>query len=398
MAYSRRDIRGGAVETTLSGAITGSPASFAITSFTGWPDGSTGNFIVAIDRPVDGQSNANFEKILCSTRSSGTVNIVTRGYDGTSAHNHSNGARVEHSFGAIDFDEANYWVAELAGAADTAGDLVVADGADSLTKLAKGSNSRILAVDSGGTLGYTQATSAMIGTDVIVAGNVAADAIGTSELGPLAVTDAEVATANKDGAAGTASMRTLGTGAAQAAAGNDARLSDTRTPTDNSVTNAKMADNAIGNAEMADAAINTAELVDNAVTRAKLATGIIDSATVAASEGSSSTSYTNLATSGPAVTLTTGTTALITLSANCVSAIGDYGYMGFAVSGATTRAAADADSVEQKGVTDGISFARTFKITGLTAGSNTFTVKYRTASGAGFTWGKRDITVVALPT
>jgi hypothetical protein len=40
----------------------------------------------------------------------------------------------------------------------------------------------------------------------------------------LAVTDAKVAAANKDGAVGTPSMRTLGTGATQAAAGNDARF------------------------------------------------------------------------------------------------------------------------------------------------------------------------------
>jgi hypothetical protein len=45
------------------------------------------------------------------------------------------------------------------------------------------------------------------------------------------VTDTKVAAANKDGAVGTASMRTLGTGAAQACAGNDARLSDSRAPT-----------------------------------------------------------------------------------------------------------------------------------------------------------------------
>src|SRR5205085_11350667 len=38
------------------------------------------------------------------------------------------------------------------------------------------------------------------------------------------ITDANVAAANKDGAAGTASMRTLGTGSAQAAAGNDTRF------------------------------------------------------------------------------------------------------------------------------------------------------------------------------
>lgn len=47
----------------------------------------------------------------------------------------------------------------------------------------------------------------------------------------LAVTDAKVAVANKDGLAAVASMRTLGAGAQQACAGNDARLSDARTPT-----------------------------------------------------------------------------------------------------------------------------------------------------------------------
>ena len=47
----------------------------------------------------------------------------------------------------------------------------------------------------------------------------------------LAVTDAKVAVANKDGLAAVASMRTLGTGATQACAGNDARLSDSRAPT-----------------------------------------------------------------------------------------------------------------------------------------------------------------------
>lgn len=44
-----------------------------------------------------------------------------------------------------------------------------------------------------------------------------------------------------DAAAAIASLRTLGTGATQAAAGNDTRLSDTRTPTDSSVTDAKVA-------------------------------------------------------------------------------------------------------------------------------------------------------------
>lgn len=51
------------------------------------------------------------------------------------------------------------------------------------------------------------------------------------EIKNLGITDGKVAAANKDGAAATPSMRTIGPGALQACAGNDPRLSDSRTPT-----------------------------------------------------------------------------------------------------------------------------------------------------------------------
>lgn len=54
------------------------------------------------------------------------------------------------------------------------------------------------------------------------------------------ITGAMIAASAKDPAAGTAGLRTLGTGASQACAGNDARLSDTRTPGDASVSQAKL--------------------------------------------------------------------------------------------------------------------------------------------------------------
>lgn len=54
-----------------------------------------------------------------------------------------------------------------------------------------------------------------------------ADALRVKTLG---ITDAHVAAANKDGAVGTPSMRTLGTGSQQGCAGNDGRLSNTRIP------------------------------------------------------------------------------------------------------------------------------------------------------------------------
>jgi hypothetical protein len=55
-------------------------------------------------------------------------------------------------------------------------------------------------------------------------------AVTAAKIANATITDTQVAAANKDGAAGTASLRTLGTGAAQAAAGNDSRLSDARAP------------------------------------------------------------------------------------------------------------------------------------------------------------------------
>lgn len=99
----------------------------------------------------------------------------------------------------------------------------------------------ILYRDSGSTWRSLQQ---MLGTDVLTAANLAPDSVGNSELAPLAVTNAEVAAAAaiaesklalaSDAAAGTASRRTLGSGALQAMAGNA-----TPTPADASVTVAK---------------------------------------------------------------------------------------------------------------------------------------------------------------
>src|SRR5436309_12695273 len=57
------------------------------------------------------------------------------------------------------------------------------------------------------------------------AGGALAGSYPNPVLGSGVVTAANVASANLDGAASTPSLRTLGTGAHQAAAGNDARLS-----------------------------------------------------------------------------------------------------------------------------------------------------------------------------
>ena len=121
-------------------------------------------------------------------------------------------------------------------------------------------------------------------------------------------------------------------------------------------------------------------------------------ATVATQQTTTSTSYTDLATSGPAVTITTGTKALVIISAGEMrnqNASGECD-MSFAVSGATTTAAADATSV---GITSAAS-NETFRPTGafivtVTAGSNTFTAKYRVGGGTGV-FANRRISVIDM--
>jgi len=124
------------------------------------------------------------------------------------------------------------------------------------------------------------------------------------------------------------------------------------------------------------------------------------SATVLTLENTTSTTYTDLATSGPAVTLNTGITALVTVSCACDNDTGTLGseltYMSAAVSGATTLAASDNYATEHRLGPNLVSVSSTFLLTGLTAGSNTFTAKYRASASRG-RFRKRTITVVGIP-
>ena len=122
-------------------------------------------------------------------------------------------------------------------------------------------------------------------------------------------------------------------------------------------------------------------------------------ATVATSQTTTSTSFTDLATAGPAVTVTTGTKALITFAAGCFNTLGasNVAAMGFAVSGATTVAATmnNAIYLNQSTASYGFSAAYSFILTGLTAGSNTFTAKYRVSGGTG-AFDNRVISVIDM--
>jgi hypothetical protein len=100
----------------------------------------------------------------------------------------------------------------------------------------------------------------------------------------------------------------------------------------------------------------------------------------------------------PSVTLVTGTTALVTMTAVLANDTTSAGaYMGVAVSGATTQAANN-NTALYNGGTGGQYFlaSSTVLYTGLTAGTNVFTLQYHVgASGIG-TFNTRQLIVKGL--
>lgn len=124
-------------------------------------------------------------------------------------------------------------------------------------------------------------------------------------------------------------------------------------------------------------------------------------------QSTTSTTYTDLATTGPTVTLTTGTKAIITISCiainNVANANAESGVtaMSFAVSGASTISASDTRSAQGPQIHTSHYNTRsaTIYLDTLTAGSNTFTAKYRVAgslaTGTG-TFYYRHMTVTAI--
>lgn len=96
----------------------------------------------------------------------------------------------------------------------------------------------------------------------------------------------------------------------------------------------------------------------------------------------------------PSITLVTGNRALVTLSAWCSHNTGSGQLLTVSVSGATTIAASDSWSAIKVG-TGTETAGHTFIIGGLTAGTNTFTLNYRT-SGSTFTVSRRRLSVRGL--
>lgn len=119
---------------------------------------------------------------------------------------------------------------------------------------------------------------------------------------------------------------------------------------------------------------------------------------MATAQTTTSVTYANLATTGPAVTATTGTRALVFGTAfSSSNSIGQKSWISYAVSSATTIAASDTVSHEFQAYGSSAEHRGTFATLSktLNAGSNIFTMQYRVSAGTS-TFQDRELVVVAL--
>ena len=157
---ARREHNGAAPSTTLSSPIaSGSDTTFVIASGTNWPTGSTGVFIVTIDR---GQSTE--ERILCSSRTGTTVTVAAsgRGYDGTTAQAHAVTATAEHTTAGVELDELNLHGNSTSAVHGVAGNVVGTS--DSQTLSNKTLTSPVISqISNTGTLTLPTTTDTLVG-------------------------------------------------------------------------------------------------------------------------------------------------------------------------------------------------------------------------------------------
>jgi hypothetical protein len=121
------------------------------------------------------------------------------------------------------------------------------------------------------------------------------------------------------------------------------------------------------------------------------------SAYVTAVEGTTSTSFTDLATYGPEVSVLTGNSAMIfTATILAQTTVNAYAVQSYEISGATTSSPGSATGLNFRAGASNQQFRGTYVdlLTGLTPGVNTFTMKYQALSGGTASFGQRIIFVL----
>lgn len=197
--YIKKDWAGGAPATTLNGAINAAVTSITIQSGTGQPSGgAAGKFVMVIDRGL-----ATEEKVLVTSRTGTTLNTVQRGYDGTSAQSHSNGATIEHCIDAYTIEQVN----AMANAATAQYDFVYRGSAgNTWSRVPIGSDGQVMMVQSGAPVWTTMTSAALadnavatakIQDNAVTKAKMADDSVGTAEIEDNAITHALMATTNR---------------------------------------------------------------------------------------------------------------------------------------------------------------------------------------------------------
>lgn len=133
-------------------------------------------------------------------------------------------------------------------------------------------------------------------------------------------------------------------------------------------------------------------MAETKVTKNEIASEAVD-ALVFTDQTTSATSFADLATVGPAVTVNIGSSgkAIVTVQAGSYTGTMDK-FAGYAITGATTRAA-DPDKAARQNAATVIVSSYTCIETGLTPGSTTFTMKYRVGSATGNFFNRRIIVI-----
>jgi hypothetical protein len=153
-AVTRRQYKGAAAQTTITGSLSTSDTSATIAATTGWPSTASVPFYVVID-----PGTAQEEK--CTATISGSTLTLTRAQDDTTAQTHASGAVIYPVFSADDADEANF----LASRYTTKGDIVAFNGTD-VARLGVGTNDYVLTAASGESTGLKWA-ALPAGADVL---------------------------------------------------------------------------------------------------------------------------------------------------------------------------------------------------------------------------------------
>lgn len=158
------------------------------------------------------------------------------------------------------------------------------------------------------------------------------------------------------------------------------------------------------NQQLRDNLLETAPAKATAAGRIFVSTGVnaiveraILGATITTTEDTTSSTFVDLTTVGPTVSVTTGTRALVMTNSGMRNAgAGNGSQAGYAISTSSIVAAGDRAARHAGAAGDNVRIGITHLHTDLTSGSNTFQMKYRSTSGTIATFFHRTIQVIGL--